>query len=203
MDVVDRLHQRLQEAVAREGLGDGLTVRDLYQQLVPYRAVRGDLGLLELAQYEHALLRLLAGEGDHLHLEDERARSEISRELASPNPVLSIYRDYASLRVRIGESDALPEVTAFTFPLSVSPPAAYAPPPAPPPPPARRAGCRSCRAALPDDPDVRFCPACGADQTLAPCASCGTSLRREWNYCIRCGQPRADKHMFTGGGSGT
>jgi hypothetical protein len=181
MDLLDQLFHRLEEAVARDGSSDGLTVAHLYQRLVPYRAVRSDLGLLELAPYENALLRLLSGERGYLHLEDERARDVILRELASPNPILGIYRDYAGLRVHLGEEELVP-LAPVTQRAS--------PPPAAPRMPATARSCHACRAALPAGPDVRFCPACGADQSMAPCATCGTQLKEEWNFCIRCGQRR-------------
>lgn len=197
MDVIDAIYQRLEEAIEQDGPLDTITVGDLYQQLVPYRAVRADLGLWELAQYEHALLRLLSGERGYLHLEDETARHEIARELSSPNPILGVYRDYASVRLRVGAREDLPILSAspaVSQSASVSPPP---PPPAPAPAPAPdsapvtpAAECRHCREPLPADPELRFCPACGTDQTLEPCAACGSPMRQEWNFCIRCGQRR-------------
>lgn len=102
-ELVHRLYRRLVEA-ARERGDNGLpelTVGNVYQQLVPYRAVRSELGVFELAEYENALLRLLAGEGDYLRIADEGARAELAAELDSPNPILGIYRDYASLPVEL------------------------------------------------------------------------------------------------------
>lgn len=113
IDLVERLYRRLVVA-AREMYPDEpapLTVADLYQHLIPYRGVRAELGVLELAQYEHALLRLLAGEGGFLRLLDEGARQELAAELAAPNPILGIYRDYAGLGVELlepVEEDAAP-----------------------------------------------------------------------------------------------
>jgi hypothetical protein len=103
MDLVERLYRRLVEAAAdRDGGNAGsFTIADLYQHLIPYRSVRGDLGVLELAEYEHALLRLLAGEGGFLRLLDEDARRELAAELIAPNPILGIYRDYAALGVEL------------------------------------------------------------------------------------------------------
>ncbi|HET8655813.1 MAG TPA: hypothetical protein VFL93_09895, partial [Longimicrobiaceae bacterium] len=99
MDLVDRLHDRLRAAAPAP---TGFTIGELYQRLIPYRSVRGELGVWELAEYEHALLRLLSGERDYLELEDPSARAEIARELASPNPILGVYRDYPAARVRLG-----------------------------------------------------------------------------------------------------
>ena len=59
------------------------------------------------------------------------------------------------------------------------------------------AECRNCREPLPADPELRFCPACGIDQTLEPCAACGSPMRQEWNFCIRCGQ-RRDPRAYAG-----
>lgn len=48
--------------------------------------------------------------------------------------------------------------------------------------------CVFCHEALPARP-VRYCPHCGTDQTLLPCAACGEVLERGWRYCITCGLP--------------
>jgi hypothetical protein len=57
--------------------------------------------------------------------------------------------------------------------------------------PARRAAegssCAFCDAALPAGRHVRFCPFCGKDQSLVPCASCGEALDRSWLFCVACG----------------
>lgn len=52
--------------------------------------------------------------------------------------------------------------------------------------PARR--CRDCDRGLPARRGVRFCPHCGADQTVRRCRSCGERLEPEWGYCPRCGE---------------
>lgn len=105
MDLVDKLYQRLVAAVdaADEGaFPGGITVADVYQRLIPYRAVRGQLGVVELAEYEHALLRLLAGERHYLEVGDSSVRLELQRELASLNPILGIYRDYSAAKISFG-----------------------------------------------------------------------------------------------------
>lgn len=194
MDLLDRLHQRLREAADAHPDADGtseITVAHLYQQLIPYRSVRGELGVWELAAYEHALLRLLAGERGYLRVEDESVRKELQRELSAPNPILGIYRDYPDAAVTlIAAAGADGEGSA----------------PAPPPPPAlpelpriseqeisTAPSCHRCAQPLPGVADLRFCPSCGTDQHEVPCVSCGTPLRPEWNFCIRCGRRRADR----------
>lgn len=246
MDLIDRLHARLTTEVEREpdGRAAPLTVGDVYQRLVPYRAIRGEMGIMELAQYEDALLRLLAGERGYVRVDDEAAREELQRELASTNPILGVYRDYAGAPLtllrpggsgapvpsgpagRPSPPDATEEApgpgrptldhTAEAYPVAAQhagsrPGARAASEPAPPAIPARpategRAGaggpsvsspgaaaagpCRRCGEPLPDEEDVRFCPACGEDQREVPCDRCGSRLRDEWRFCIRCGAPR-------------
>lgn len=125
--LVDRLYTRLAAAAQREWPGSPrphLTIADVYQRLIPYRSVRSELGILELAEYEHALLRLLSGEGDYLVVESPEASDDLTRELASPNPILGVYRDYAEVGVRFavravdgtamagaadGDADTLPD----------------------------------------------------------------------------------------------
>ena len=101
-DTVERLHQRLAQALQRtrrDAFTGPVTVAEIYQELVPYRTVRGEAGFDMNADYEHALLRLLAGEGDLARLEPAHAREQITRELKSPNPNVSIYREYAGCDV--------------------------------------------------------------------------------------------------------
>lgn len=116
-DLIERLYRRLLEAaLGRDGEAPSqLTIGDIYQDLIPYRSVRGELGIFELAQYENALLRLLAGEGEFLRLMDAAAGRELAAELTSPNPILGIYRDYPSARVELLElpvADSSAEIDA-------------------------------------------------------------------------------------------
>lgn len=231
MDLVDSLYARLRGTVDREPGGAAaaaLTVADIYQRLVPYRAVRGELSILELAEYEHALLRLLSGERGYMEIADA-AREELCRELSSPNPILGIYRDYAGAPVRLvagppagadpaprpradvtEEAPPAPRPRPGSMPAGGGahrPPAPHAPVPASDetsPLPDRVGGeplpgrggvvpfdaCIRCGEPLPDDADLRFCPGCGADQRQVPCVRCGAPLKPEWNFCVRCGNPR-------------
>lgn len=220
-DVLDRLHQRLVDAVRREhpGAADrALTIAEIYQHLVPYRGVRAELGFTELAEYEHTLLRLLAGERDYLRVDLAQVREEFQRELRAANPILGMYRDYAAVGVHLNPA-TLPAAAAPAARMDVStppfPPARGAAdertlsaPPAPPAapsaepkaasrhateeaPPARSGDpCRSCGELLPLARESRFCPHCGESQKMAPCRACGTALEPEWKFCIRCGYPR-------------
>ncbi len=80
------------------------SVAEIYQNLVPYRTHRDEIGVEMNADYEHALLQLLAGEGDYLTIESRTARQEIREELSLPNPNTGLYRDFAAADVRLNPS---------------------------------------------------------------------------------------------------
>jgi len=105
------LHRCLVDAVRRRG-GDPfqapLKVSEVYQELVPYRAVRATLGVELNADYEHALLRLLAGEGGLVRLEPAAARAELQQEAKTPYPAVGLYRKFTESEVWV-VSDARDE----------------------------------------------------------------------------------------------
>jgi hypothetical protein len=103
-EVLRRFHRALVREIQvshPEGLTAPFSVAEIYQNLVPYRTHRDELGVEMNADYEYALLRLLAGEGDYLGLESHTARQEIREELDSPNPNTGLYRDFAAADVRL------------------------------------------------------------------------------------------------------
>jgi hypothetical protein len=103
-EVLRRFHRALLREIRAtnpEYLNSPFTVAEIYQHLVPYRTHRDELGVEMNADYEHALLRLLAGEGDYLTIESRSARQEIREELESPNPNTGLYRDFAAADVRL------------------------------------------------------------------------------------------------------
>lgn len=98
-DIVARLHLALVQALRNRGpdaLDRPVTVAEIYQDLIPYRVARAVAGVELNADYEHALLRLFAGEGGRVRLEPATAREELLRELDSPNPNVSLYRKFAA-----------------------------------------------------------------------------------------------------------
>lgn len=102
-EVLRRFHLALVRELqaSADDLGSPFTVAEIYQNLVPYRTHRDELAVEMNADYEHALLRLLAGEGDFLTIESRTARQEIQDELSSPNPNTGLYRDFAAADVRL------------------------------------------------------------------------------------------------------
>jgi hypothetical protein len=103
-DVLRRFHRALVreiQATNPELLSSPFSVAEIYQNLVPYRTHRDEIGVEMNADYEHALLRLLAGESDFLTIESRTARQEIREELEAPNPNTALYRDFAAADVRL------------------------------------------------------------------------------------------------------
>jgi predicted RNA-binding Zn-ribbon protein involved in translation (DUF1610 family) len=201
-EVIARLHRCLVDELRRQGHPPDrpLTVGRIYEDLVPYRAVRSRLGVELNADYEHALLRLLAGEGGFLRVEPEAVRADLQREVAEAYPAVGLFRQYSESDVwvdlpagpgtmpdpdPVGPSEASAVVRAAAAPIADPLP----------PPIAEGAGesamapsaCGFCQAVLPAGRRVHFCPACGTDQRLRPCARCDAALQREWRYCIDCG----------------
>ena len=100
-EVVSRLHRLLvQELRRRQHPEDRpLKVSEIYQSLVPYRSVRSELGVELNADYEHALLRLLAGERDLLRLEPAEAREELRQEVDEAYPFVGLFRKFSASNV--------------------------------------------------------------------------------------------------------
>jgi len=102
--VLDRFHSTLVEEIAArrpEYLSAPFTVAEIYQNLIPYGSHRDRLGVEMNGDYEHALVRLLAGEGGFLLLDSEAALKVLRDELRSTNPDTGIYREFAALDVRL------------------------------------------------------------------------------------------------------
>ena len=103
-EILQRFHTILVREIQTNNpdyLSGPFSVAEIYQNLVPYRTHRDQIGVEMNADYEHALLQLLAGEGDFLTIESRTARQEIREELDSPNPNTGLYRDFAAADVRL------------------------------------------------------------------------------------------------------
>lgn len=101
MDDLDRMFRRLVQNI-RTGYPDYLErpfeVAELYQNVIPYRHNRGELGLEQNQDYEMALLRLLSGERGYLVV-DDAMRVELQQELASPNPDTGAFRAHSAAQI--------------------------------------------------------------------------------------------------------
>lgn len=102
-ETVSRLQRCLIEELRRRGhpQDQPLKVSEVYKDVVPYRLVRSKLGVELNADYEHALLRLLGGEGGVLRLESEEARQELEQEADAPYPFTGLFRKFAGTEVRV------------------------------------------------------------------------------------------------------
>ncbi|HSH44598.1 MAG TPA: zinc ribbon domain-containing protein [Longimicrobiales bacterium] len=105
-DLVHRLGRAVAEALETRQQTGPLTVGDLYHDIVPYAAVRTRIGADLHAEYEQALLRLLAGHGGLLSVKSEVANEELRREAASPFPSGALLRKYAAYEVRADPAGA-------------------------------------------------------------------------------------------------
>jgi hypothetical protein len=200
---------------APEYIENPFTVAEIYQSLVPYRTHRDRLGILMNGDYEDALLRLLAGQGEFLILESEPARAKIRRELENSNPNTGIYREFAAVSVRLNParlSAALSSeaergrersnglqttLDALDSDLGDSTPSPVDSGGDGPAKVGRSEGvpsqqCPDCSVALPDRENLRYCPRCGANLFVVPCRHCTEPLERGWLYCVACGEPATD-----------
>jgi hypothetical protein len=103
MDDLDRLFRRLVENI-RNGypayLSHHFEVSELYQNLIPYRHNRREMGIETNQDYEVAVCRLLSGERGYLAVDDAMAGA-IRAELATPNPNTAIFREFAASRITL------------------------------------------------------------------------------------------------------
>lgn len=108
MDDLDRILQRLVQRIRAEYpeyMNRPFEVSELYQNIVPYRHNRRELGIETNGDYELALLRLLAGERGYL-IGDASMQDAVKRELASPNPNTALFREFAAARVSLSPEAA-------------------------------------------------------------------------------------------------
>jgi hypothetical protein len=98
MDELDRIYRRLVQNVRAgfpEYLAKPFEVSLIYQQIVPYRHNRRELGIDTNDDYELALTQLLSGARGFMVGDDEMQRA-LRKELESANPDLTAYRAFAT-----------------------------------------------------------------------------------------------------------
>jgi hypothetical protein len=172
-----------------------ITLADLRDSIVPYRANRRALQLETSEDYELALMRLCAGEGGFARTDPEGVGKEFADELQSPNPDLTLVQRHEKAALTLD-----PRALAAT--INRDPHQAFAPKPAAEPrvaapretkkavQDATRASpsqCPRCRAGLPAGRVVNFCPECGYDLRRGYCPQCNAPLEPEWRHCVSCG----------------
>ena len=194
-------------ATDRDRLAKPLLLVDIRNSILPYRANRRALQLESSEDYELVLMRFCAGEGGFARTGPDEVRDEFIKELASPNPDLTIVQQHENAVVHL-------DVKAVAKALDPRPELAYAPQeprseieevekpslgsstgPSPRPKktkPGSLAGnessrCLRCGAGLPVDRVVNFCPQCGQNLRRIHCPECNTELERGWRHCVACG----------------
>jgi len=101
MDALDRTFRHLLNTIQARYptyLAQPFEVSELYQNILPYRHHRRELGLDTNQEYELVLLQLLSGARDYLVVDDEM-RERLARELSSPNPDPRVFREFSTSRV--------------------------------------------------------------------------------------------------------
>jgi hypothetical protein len=204
-DELDRLFGCLVEALARETrLALPVVAAEVYERLVPYRSNRSRLKVATHQDYEMTVLRLFAGEREYVRLEPEDVRDGMQREVTSPNPDPTYFRNFPEAQVMVNRR------AAEQFLVGEQ---AYAPPSEEPAPredaePIEKARdipniaplpfamdgtalnqCPYCGGNLPAGRKVNFCPHCGQPPSgELKCPACGSEVDVGWAYCVSCGR---------------
>ena len=103
MDALDRTFRHLLQTIQTRYpayLTQPFEVAELYQNILPYRHHRRELGLDTNQDYELVLLQLLSGARDYLVVSDDM-RERLARELASPNPDPGAFREFSTSQIAL------------------------------------------------------------------------------------------------------
>lgn len=185
----DGLFALLRRRMADERLGPGDTVgvAELHKRLLPYHTCRDSLGYATKAEYDVALLRLLADEG-RVAVSEPALREAVRAEIRQPEPGLAFLHRFAASEVRVKAAPELADAGTAEAPDAARGAPGAAAAASARPAAATAADCRRCATPLPPVEGVRFCPACGADQLAPTCAECGAEIVEGWRYCAFCGK---------------
>lgn len=202
-EVVTRLYRALVEELRRRDhpADQPVTVSELHQTLIPYAAVRSTIGVELNADYEHALLRLLAGERGLLRLEPQTACEELRREVEAPYPFVGLFRKFSGSEVWVTMTEGTePEERAVPAEPAASDPAESPEGPARPRSRGLAAEMETARMRTggaepaPERPPIHLHPggpkpAQRPLQTPATCGFCGEDLPagRRVRFCPYCG----------------
>jgi len=209
---LEALHALLLRRLEEIGVAPGadVGVAELHKRLIPYPLCRETLGLATKAEYDLALLRLLADEA-RVRVTERGLRETVRRELEAPEPSLGILQRFAASEVQLLlATAAAPPPEA---PAPSAPPVRPEPVPRPkeptrrPPPAAHETERRDTDRIpglddlerLPEPPGER--PSTPSGEAAASCRACRASLpaRDGLRFCPRCG---ADQTRWTCPGCG-
>lgn len=198
MDDLDRLQRRMIQnirATRPEYLQIPFTVRELYEQIVPYRHNRRELAIETNEDYETAVARLLSGERGYVQ-GDPAMQDALRRELASPTGDPGLFKEYADATLTLA-----PGVDAVRTPVPPGMPVAAprdATSVARPDVPASHSVTAAFDAmaphmttpAAPITPVPALLDSLTSNAVPTGCRFCGGTLPegRESNYCPHCGE---------------
>jgi hypothetical protein len=103
MDALDRTFQHLINTIQARYpayLTQPFDVAELYQNILPYRHHRRELGLETNQDYELVLLQLLSGARDYFIVQQEM-RDRLGRELTLPNPDPGAFREFSTAQIAL------------------------------------------------------------------------------------------------------
>lgn len=209
MDDLDRVFQRLVHSIRLrhpEYLTMPFTVQELYEDLIPYRHHRRELGIETNQDYEAAISRLVSGERGYLR-GDLGMQEKLSANHKEKVPDTGAFRDYASAKVSLAPEalaalglDPAPKQSTTAVSSAnektiakVDLPASDAESTVAPiiTELGSAESCRFCSGTLPQDRDVTYCPHCGQNLAVRNCPACGTELDKNWRFCVTCGRSAA------------
>ncbi len=102
--LLERFHLALVASIERANpayLREGFTIREIHEELIPYRTHRDLIGVAMNGDYEDGLMRLLAGEGGYLTLETGEALTALRDELAGKAPDTGLFKEFPDAVVRL------------------------------------------------------------------------------------------------------
>lgn len=208
MDDLDRLFQRLVHSIRLrhpDYLTMPFTVQELYEDLVPYRHHRRELGIETNQDYEAAVSRLLSGERGYLR-GDLAMQEKLTANQNEKVPDTGAFRDYAASKVSLAPEaisalglDPSPKRTTPVVPSADKSPVTAEM--------SQGSGessvtesiaelgsvenCRFCGGTLPEGRAITYCPHCGQNLSVRNCPACGTELEKNWRFCVTCGRSAA------------
>lgn len=180
------------------GLRRALSLAEVRDGVVPYRANRRSLGIETSEDYEMALLRLYAGEAGLARTAPAEAQAELAGELSRHHPDLGVLEQHETTTIRLDpaavERILDPEPNLRFAPRN----SANSPEPKAPrkrsrskpdirPADAPISCCNRCSSPMPSGRAVNFCPQCGHNLATRHCLECKTELEVTWKHCINCG----------------
>ena len=200
--IVRNLH-----ADAPSRLTQPISVGELVRTIAPYRAVRRPLAIGTAEDYEHLMLRLVAGEGGFAAAAPPESLSRFRAEVLLDHPDLHVLSHEAAATVTLSRAHMERLLVgdrgrgfAPPAPVPAAPPAEIdTPPMAEALPPgsdwevhAPGESCAYCGGTLPAGRVVNFCPHCGQQLAELRCPRCHSDVEYGWRHCVGCGTALAN-----------